>query len=93
MTFEEICQLEPSFLPLLEDAKKQRMTLKSYRQRNHYWYSVLKPQMYRLVGFGSKHADSRLHTCAAYDIAYEELCSALTGEYIVADSKKGDSNA
>lgn len=82
MEFSELAKLEPRLLPLLEDATEHHKILKSYWQRNRYWYHVLKPQMFDLVGFGSNHLDARLHTTMAYDTCYNELYHELTGEWI-----------
>ncbi len=82
MEFEEICQLEPRLLLLLQDAKKHRLLLYGEQSRERYWYGTLKPQMLRLVGWMSNHSDTRLHTRAAYDCAYKELYHALSGEWL-----------
>ena len=83
MTFDDLSKLEPRLEPLLQEAKTQHTTLPTYRKRVRYWYKVLKPKMFGLVGMGSKHPDQRLHTSAAYDTAYSELYGAVTGEYLV----------
>ena len=83
MTFSELATLEPKLVTLLQEAKTQRTALPTYRKRVRYWYKFLKPQMFGLVGMGSKHPDQRLHTSAAYDLAYNELYGAVTGEYLI----------
>jgi len=89
MDFNNLATIEPKLQVLLQEATTQRKVLKTYRQRKNYWYRTSKPRMFQLVGMGSKHPDRRLHTSAAYDVAYDALYYALTGESLIPEPKQG----
>lgn len=89
-TWEQLVALEPRLGDLL--ARCQRIKSEDENDpdppdphfcRNHLWaigrpgFPRLKGEMNKLVGFGSKHPEPIMHTCAAWDVAMEVLLDAL----------------
>jgi hypothetical protein len=85
LTWELLKRLEPRLAELYEKAR----SIKDDHSRlafcaNWHWYGLgehwpggLSAQVSRLVGWSAKHPDPRLHTSAAYDIAYHTIYNAL----------------
>jgi hypothetical protein len=85
LTFEQLCELEPRLLDLLNEAR----AIKDNRRKrsfcaNQVWYGWrghegFKPRLLDLVGFRRKHdgSDPRLATSRAYDVAYHTIYDAL----------------
>jgi len=69
LTFEEILLEEPRLLDLMNDGYKFSVAINNSSKKNHYWYTVLKPQMLMLVGFDSKNPS--LSSCEVYDKIYQ----------------------
>ena len=85
LTFAELAALEPQLAALEREIKAwARTPLGAGWCKYSRWYGYgrfrgmgYRQRMATLVGWGSRHADERLHTSAAYEISYFHLLGLL----------------
>jgi hypothetical protein len=79
INFGQLVRTEPELLVLLNDAANYDKRGKAWGELSTIWYREFKPRMSKLVGMHTRK-EGLITTCAAYDCAYETICSCLTGE-------------
>ncbi len=85
LTFDQLAALEPGLARLEYEMRAwARTPLGDAWCANARWYGYgrfrgmgYRARLVALVGWGSKHPDARLHSSAAYEVAYRHLYELL----------------
>jgi len=75
LTFAKLVTLEPRLGALYKEAEEAPKL--PYWSANRNWYKEFKPRMVRLVGFSAHTPGKLIHSCEAYDLAYQTISQAL----------------
>lgn len=82
ITWDELTAIEPRLVDLLKQAQAVDGSPKHFCA-NNVWYGMttkypnFREEIYRLVGWESKHGDPRIRTSEAFDEAYRTVYEAL----------------
>ncbi len=75
LTFDGLCKIEPRLVDIHKQAIGARQRRLDALKRASLWYSRLKPEMSRLVGWRSTRPE--LQSGLAYDVAYFAIYGTL----------------
>ena len=80
VNFGQLVFAEPRLGALLNEVVSINKENKTWHELSLLWFRDYKRKMHNLVGWYAENENPILHTHTAYDVAYEVLYSALTGD-------------
>ena len=75
LTFVDLVKIEPRLGWLKDEARNYKYT--TNESATSVWYREFKPRMEKLCGMYAVQSEGIIRSSAAYDIAYQEILSAL----------------
>ena len=69
LSFDEVLLLEPGLISLMCEGWRLANSGLTESEKDHYWYKIMKPKMYDMVGFNSELPE--LRSCYYYDMFYQ----------------------